>query len=46
VVINTLESRLEKAIPTLRRNLAAFFEGERSDRGFDALVDHRLAVKP
>jgi vacuolar-type H+-ATPase subunit E/Vma4 len=28
VVINTLEARLERAIPYLRRTLSAFFEGE------------------
>jgi vacuolar-type H+-ATPase subunit E/Vma4 len=28
VVINTVETRLERAIPSLRRNLAALFEEE------------------
>jgi vacuolar-type H+-ATPase subunit E/Vma4 len=31
VVINTLEARLERAIPYLRRTLAAFFEDERTE---------------
>jgi vacuolar-type H+-ATPase subunit E/Vma4 len=31
VVINTLEARLERAIPYLRRTLSAHFEGERTE---------------
>jgi vacuolar-type H+-ATPase subunit E/Vma4 len=46
VVINTLEARLEKAVPMLRRSLAAYFEAERPDIGFLQPIDHPLAAEP
>ena len=46
VVINTLEARLERAVPYLRRYLAAFFEGERSDIGFNQPIEYQMVVEP
>jgi vacuolar-type H+-ATPase subunit E/Vma4 len=45
VVINTLEARLERAIPYLRRYLAAFFEDEDLDAGPNGRVEHQMVMK-
>jgi vacuolar-type H+-ATPase subunit E/Vma4 len=41
VVINTLEARLERAIPSLRRHLAALFEEEQPE---SAIREHQVRV--
>ena len=46
VVINTLEARLERAIPFLRRYLAALFEHERPEIGFDQSIEYQMMTKP
>jgi len=46
VVINTLEARLERAVPYLRRYLAAFFEEERSDIDFNRWLEYQMVKEP
>ena len=46
VVINTLEARFERAVPHLRRYLAAFFEEEWSDIGTDRRLEVQMAKEP
>ena len=43
VVINTLQARLERATPYLRRYLAALFENEREENKSDQIIDMALA---
>jgi vacuolar-type H+-ATPase subunit E/Vma4 len=45
VVINTLEARLERAIPHLRHDLAALFESDQLDAGFNQPVENRSATQ-
>jgi vacuolar-type H+-ATPase subunit E/Vma4 len=42
VVINTLEARLERVTPYLRRYLAVYFEDEHSDIGIDRGLEYQL----
>jgi len=42
VVINTLEERLERATPFLRRYLAAFFENEQLESEASRVVERQL----
>ena len=43
VVINTLEARLERATPYLRRYLAALFENEREENKADRIIEMTMA---
>lgn len=42
-VINTLEARLEKAIPFLRRSLAAFFENDCQEKNESRMMERSYA---
>lgn len=46
VVINTLEARLERAVPYLRPYLAAFFEEELSDIDINRRPEYQMVKEP
>jgi hypothetical protein len=45
VVINTLEARLERAIPHLRQRLAALFENDQPEAILNQPLEWDVAVK-